>query len=97
MGYQGTGPVLTGTLSRGVRDTGEKMERAPRRTENGRKFRKLAPRDAKQVGKDDRTQEPDKTRGRGTPGTKRDGDKAHATQTRRHRKLKGTEGRQKLG
>jgi hypothetical protein len=69
MGYQGTGPVLTGTLSRGVRDTGEKMERAPRRTENGRKFRKLAPRDAKQVGKDDRTQEPDKTRGRGTPGT----------------------------
>ena len=52
-------------------------------------FRHAVQLDAKPVDKDDRTQESDKRRG--TPGTK------HATQTRRRRKLKGKERRQKPG
>ena len=63
MGNQGTGLVLTGTLGRRERDNGEKMEGAARMAEVGRRFRKLAPRDEKQVDKDhdkdDRTQELD--------------------------------------
>jgi len=42
-GHQGTGPVLTGSLSRGERDTGEKMKGATRRTENARRFRYDSP------------------------------------------------------
>jgi len=77
MGYQDTRLVLTGTLSRGQGDTGEKMEGAARMAEVGRRFRKLAPRDAKKVDKDDRTQESDKRRGTsGTTPTQRRRDDA---------------------
>jgi hypothetical protein len=50
---------------------------AARMAEVGRRFRKLAPRDAKKVDKDDRTQESDKRRGTsGTTPTQRRRDDA---------------------